>query len=143
MPFIPHHRSLTTREREALLEFTESHHDDSTPDLLVKMNDRFLGSSYSGAKPNDDDKKGNEVTYFPAYTQGVALFNGFQANVQLVPRGLDPLVGDYKPDERVAWLGFGMIVVLVGGWVVKRFWGKKQKKTMREQGGEDRGLHLA
>ncbi|GIZ45230.1 hypothetical protein CKM354_000840900 [Cercospora kikuchii] len=140
MPFIPQHRSLTTREREAILEFKESHHDDSAPDLLVNMNDRFLGSSDPGV--NNNDKKVNQITYFPAYTQGVALFNGFQANVQLVPRGLGPLVGDYKPDERVAWLGFGAIVILVGGWVVKRFWGKKQKKMMRE-GGEDRGLHLA
>ncbi|PPJ54052.1 hypothetical protein CBER1_02958 [Cercospora berteroae] len=143
MPFIIHHRSLTTCKREALLDFKESHHDDSTPDPLVKMNDRFLASSDSGVKPNNDDKKGNEVTYFPAYTQGVALFNGFQVNVQLVPRGLGPLVGDYKPDERVAWLGFGMIVILVGGWVSRRFWGKKQKGMMREEGGEDRGLHLA
>lgn len=141
MPFIPHHRSLTTREREALLEFKESHHDDSAPDLLVKMNDRFLGSSDPGV--NNNDKQVNQIIFFPAYTQGVALFNGFQANVQLVPRGLDPLVGDYKPDERVAWLGFGAIVILVGGWVVKRFWGKKQKKMLQEQGGEDRGLHLA
>ncbi|WPB04885.1 uncharacterized protein RHO25_009533 [Cercospora beticola] len=141
MPFIPHHRSLTTREREAFLDFKESHHDDSTPDLLVKMNDRLFGSSNSGV--NDNEKKGHEVTYFPAYAQGVALFNGFQANVQLVSRGLDPLVGDYKPDERVAWLGFGMIVVLVGCWIVRRFRGKKGKKVISEESREARGLHLA
>ncbi|KAM3416782.1 hypothetical protein BST61_g8374 [Cercospora zeina] len=70
---------------------------------------------------------------------GVALFNGFQANVVLVPRGLglDPLVvGDYGPDARVAWLGFGAIVVMVGGWIVGRFRGRKQKGSeSAEEGG--------
>ncbi|KAF2215258.1 hypothetical protein CERZMDRAFT_94673 [Cercospora zeae-maydis SCOH1-5] len=133
---------VMTKVTDGFSDVDEVDHDEkSNKDSTTTISSAAIQKSKRAVFPEEKEKnvlewerEGGREQQIPmrstgGYGSGVALFNGFQANAVLVPRGLgiDPIVGDYEPDARVAWLGFGAIVVMVGGWVVRRFRGRKQK----------------